>query len=386
MLGYPLKVLKKIKEATDAVSIQLEVPKDLQDVFVYKSGQFVGIQAEIGGEKVTRSYSLSSTPQESCLQITLKKLQKGKMSSYLVEEIKEGDILTVIPPEGQFAAHPEQKHHIMFVAGSGVAPIFSMIKSILLGQESDPPQKKSKVTLFYSNKSEEDTIFKSQLSELQDRFEELKIYWMYTQKDPKNPSLYKTHTLGDTKQEVSWHSGRINEKFLKHHFLWWQGSLQTVFYLCGPEDFMDFIQAFLGFSGYDHMQIRKESFGSKDSQISGGGDMVCVVGTNGQIERTSVSEKSYEECEKIVAEIDFEDCEVTPQAEESVLEALLRAGFDPPYSCLEGNCLACQCTVKEGAIRMRDTGMLNEDDYAEGRALSCQAIPLTKKVKVQYEF
>lgn len=389
MSEYSLKVLKKIKEAADVVSIQLEVLKPLEDLFLYQPGQFIGLRAQINGEKIGRSYSLSSSPQDPFLQITLKKLPEGKMSSYLVDHVQEGDSLIVTPPEGQFLVHGDQRHHIMFAAGSGIAPILSMIQSILQEQKPYSSEKRSKVTLFYSNKSEEHIIFKSLLLDLQKSFEEFRIYWSFTQKKPTDTQMYKVYTLGkEGKKEPSVFLGRIDKKFLKRHFLLWQSLLEPIFYLCGPEDFMDFIQSFLGFNGYDHMQIRKESFGPKNPENSNNEeDIVFVVGTDGQVKRSDIScEDSQEVCEKILAEIDFENCEVTPNVEESILEALLREGFDPPYSCLDGHCLTCQCVIKEGAIRMRDTGMLNEEDYASGRALSCQAIPLTNKVKVQYEF
>lgn len=340
--------------ALDSVSIKFEIPSSLKSAFSYKPGQFIGIQADINNEKVVRSYSLSSSPDvDDFFQVTLKKVFNGKMSTYLVDQIQVNQSLVVTPPVGQFVPASLNHHHVFFAAGSGITPIFSMIKSLL-------HQKASKVTLIYSNKNLENTIFLNELMSLQQQYPQFIVKWIFTQEAPSD-----------------WDNvcqGRLSSEILEGYYLLWQSAYDCVFYICGPEGFMESIEAFLGQKGYDSSQIRKESFVSSKPSLDS--DEVIVGQFNGH----------KETCTEIVAEIDFSDCSVKPQEGESVLEALLREGYDPPYSCLDGNCLACQCVVVDGAVQLRDTGILNESDYKEGRILSCQAKPITKKVKVQYEF
>ncbi len=353
MSEYKLKILEKKVVASDSVSIKFEIPNAIKPSFNYKAGQFIGIQADINNEKVVRSYSLSSSPEtDDFFQVTLKKIVEGKMSTYLVDKIKEGDSLVVTPPVGQFISGAKDRHHILFAAGSGVTPIFSMIKSLLfLGAP--------KVTLIYSNKNLANTIFVEELKALELKYPQFSVKWIFTQQAPdwENVNL-----------------GRVSSILLESLFLLWQSAFDPLFYMCGPEGFMESIESFLGHKGYDSSQIRKESFVSSKASLDA--DEVIVGEFSGH----------KETCTQITAEIDFKDCVVKPEDGESVLEALLREGFDPPYSCLDGNCLACQCVVVEGAVQVRDTGILNAGDYKEGRILSCQAKPLTKKVKVQYEF
>ncbi len=353
MSEYKVKIIEKKIVALDSVSLRFEIPKKAKSAFQYKAGQFIGIQAEVKKEKVVRSYSLSSSPeQEDFIEVTLKKVLEGKMSSFLVDEIQEGDDLIITPPVGQFVCAPLQHHHILFAAGSGITPIYSMIKS-LLSREA------SKVTLVYSNKNLATTIFSDELKKLQEDHSQFTVKWIFTQEAPDW-------------EDVS--EGRLSSILLKSLHLLWQSAHDPVFYMCGPEGFMESIEAFLGQNGYDSSQIKKESFVTSVASLDA--DEVIVGEFNGKVEP----------CQEIVAEIDFADCTVVPNDGETIVEALLRDGFDPPYSCLDGNCLACQCVLKEGAVQVRDTGILNSDDYKEGRLLSCQAKPLTKKIKVVYEF
>lgn len=353
MREYKVKIVEKKVVALDAVSLRFEIPENAKLDFKYKAGQFIGIQAEINNEKVVRSYSLSSSPEsEDYIEVTLKKVLQGKMSGFLVDEIQQGDHLILTPPVGQFVCGPLERHHILFAAGSGVTPIYSMIKSLLAN-------KASKVTLIYSNKNLATTIFADELKKLQQDHPQFTVKWIFSQEAPDW-------------EDVS--EGRLSSVLLVNLYLLWQSAFDPIFYMCGPEGFMESIEAFLGQKGYDSSQIKKESFMSSAASLDT--DDVIVGQFNGQVET----------CQEIVAEIDFSDCVVKPNQDETIVEALLREGFDPPYSCLDGNCLACQCVIKEGAVQLKDTGILNADDYKEGRMLSCQAKPLTKKIKVVYEF
>ena len=94
-----------------------------------------------------------------------------------------------------------------------------------------------------------------------------------------------------------------------------------------------------------------------------------------------------EECETIIAEIDGETVEVEytdTTGEKSILDALMEAGENPPFSCMSGNCMACIAKLEEGVIYQEEEGILSEEDIDDNQFLTCQAKPKTKTVKLKY--
>ncbi len=351
---FKLQVSDIIKEASESVSIRFRIPAFNKEDFEYIAGQFIGLEIEINGELVTRSYSLSSCPSvNNYFQISVKKISGGKMSSYLVDQLKVGDVVDVLVPQGEFVAQTSKpKNHVFFAAGSGVTPIYAMIQEILF---QDP---KSFVHLMYWCRTSEDCMFFKEFKKMENTFENFKIFWGMTGAQG---------VVG-----VEFYS-RINTEILQTCYLRWQTPLDPIFYVCGPWGFMESVESFLGQKGHSREQILKEAFTPKinpeDSDYRRVGDL----------------DLAKAKCLKIDAEIDGIDVTVAPQKGETILEALIRAGEDPPYSCSEGTCMVCQCTVLKGAVDVADTGMLLDEDYEEGMILSCQAYPVSEKVKVLFE-
>ncbi|MFW5659306.1 MAG: FAD-binding oxidoreductase, partial [Bacteroidota bacterium] len=165
MKFHALKVLDVIHETPDAFTIKLEKPAD--EAFNYTAGQYLTIRADVHGQDERRAYSLSSSPvADDHLSVTIKAISDGKVSNYLKNTLEPGDQLEVFPPMGKFLLKPDPgaaRHHIMIAGGSGITPVMSMIKTALLQEP------KSKITLIYSNSTENDIIFKDQLDELQQK-------------------------------------------------------------------------------------------------------------------------------------------------------------------------------------------------------------------------
>lgn len=376
-LTHPLKVIKKINETPEAQSIVLEIPDELKSKFTYKPGQFVTFFLKVNGEDLNRSYSLSSSPLvDNDFQVTVKRVEGGRGSNYLIDQIHEGDTLRVTPPAGHFYSPPSDlngRHYVLFAAGSGITPVFSVLKSVLVSND------KNHVTLIYANRNEDGIIYKDELD-------------LWINKYPKR--LQVLHIL--SRPDSSWcgPTGRCSSDYVNATLdeeLKRTPSLKAEYFLCGPVGFMDMARDTLLDRGVSTDQIHAESFGEtfslKPSAHPAGEskEASCAVGDDGQSvcigERPETSEKP----EKIIAVLDGETVEVEADEDESILEALMNAGHNPPYSCMEGTCMACMGKIKEGRVYQEDPGILTDENIEECEALTCQARPLSKVVRVDYD-
>jgi len=126
-----LKVQEVVQETNDTVSISFEIPSALKSDFKYKPGQYITIKGDVNGEDVRRAYSLCSSPSDDDFRIGVKKIENGKMSTFLNEVVAVGDEMSVMPPSGNFVVNNLSSNNVAFAAGSGITPILSMIKSVL---------------------------------------------------------------------------------------------------------------------------------------------------------------------------------------------------------------------------------------------------------------
>ena len=145
---YPLIVKKKIRETGDSVSLILAAPSEYKKLFIYQPAQFLTMYFPIHKQTYRRSYSIASSPlTDTEIKTTIKRVKKGVVSNYIVDHLKEGVKLLSRRPAGKFfKPSPDLKprHYYLFAGGSGITPIFSILKTVL---SSDP---KNKVTLFYA--------------------------------------------------------------------------------------------------------------------------------------------------------------------------------------------------------------------------------------------
>ncbi len=149
------------------MTVAFDVPPHLADKFRFIQGQFVTIRAWIGGEEVRRSYSICSAVQDGVLRVAIKRTPGGVFSNWIIEHVKPGSTLEVMPPEGRFHVQlsaGNQKDYVAFAAGSGITPILSIIKTTLLAEPE------SSFTLFYGNRASSTVIFREELAELKDVF------------------------------------------------------------------------------------------------------------------------------------------------------------------------------------------------------------------------
>ncbi len=352
MKFHTLKVIALDKPIKEATTITFDVPSELYNAFNYAPGQHLIIKFMVNGEEARRSYSLNSCPfKEEPLQVTVKRVKDGLVSNFVNDQLKVGDELEVMIPQGRFHAAIEEdayKTYFLFAAGSGITPIISILKSVLLAS----PQ--SAVNLFYGNANQDTIIFKEELETLVKNYPE---------------RLTIVHTLSDPKVWTTWETwkgrkGRIDaeavEWFITNHPPIAQ---TTEYYICGPGAMNTGIRKTLQELGVPRELIHIEQFGADTSEESNNikaVDSIVSVSLNG------------------------ENYKLTVPKGKTILQSLKEANLNPPYSCESGVCATCVAKVKNGKAEMKACMALEDEDIAKGMILTCQSLPTTDELSIEF--
>ncbi|MCL6285966.1 ferredoxin--NADP reductase [Ruegeria sp. 2012CJ41-6] len=362
MATYPLRVVEKSIEAEDAASLYFDVPQDLKGAFSYRPGQFLTVETENEGEAIARQYSLSSTPgTHQRLRITVKKIEGGVVSPWLVDRASEGDLIEVQIPRGRFFKDiNEPTHVVMLAAGSGIAPILSIGRWLL---ENDAGHK---VTLVYGNRTPDTVILADEVENVAEKFADRCVV---------------QHIMSRANGNWDGERGRIDREFVTKHFPEWDDrsdDLPMIFYMCGPEGFMDAAESALQQFGVPLKSIHRESF---DMILEDDGDEpgLEVLGADSPGELGATT--------KIVAVVGGEEYEADWAEGEDILAALLRVDADVPFSCQEGTCSSCISKLTEGNIAVRPGVLqtLRQEDLDEGLTLACLSQPKSKSIRIDFD-
>lgn len=363
---FPIKIKQKTVETQDTVTLELEIPAELQDLFTYKQGQYLTIKAQLDSHELRRSYSMSSSPLENRLAITVKKVQGGKVSTWLHDQVQVGDALEVAPPAGRFyhELHPEKRRtYYLFAAGSGITPIISIIKTTL---EAEPM---SAIFLLYGSRNEENIIFQESLDQLSERYSgQLHVEHILSQ--PKKESagggifgLFKKSTT-NWQGKIGRINGKVTNAFMDENMPHGPES-DCVYFICGPGDMADLVKASLIGRGINARQIHTEHFVNAThtpGEFAGGtGGKMAIVHLKGNRIEIPVPEGA------------------------TILDVLVKAKHDPPYSCTSGACSTCMAKLTSGKVRMDACYALDDDEVKAGYILTCQSHPETDVVELTYE-
>ncbi|PPK87458.1 ring-1,2-phenylacetyl-CoA epoxidase subunit PaaE [Neolewinella xylanilytica] len=358
---YPLRVSRLEPETDQAVSIYFTVPEADQTAFHYRAGQYLTLRFTIDGKEERRAYSMCSAPHEDELAVTVKRVEGGKVSNYVAEKIKVGDTVEVMPPMGRFLADTDpalRRKYYLFGAGSGITPLMSILRSVL---ETEP---KSEVILLYGNRDEDNIIFKEQLDALERRYSG-QLTVEHTLSRPKryaSKGLKGLFKRSSTRWEGA--TGRIDRKALVDFLSRYPaGGPECRYYVCGPGEMIDNVEAALLGHGVDDKLIHVERFASASDTKKNAGD--SLGGT-------------------VNVKLNKEDIEVKLKPGQTILDALLEQGHTPPYSCLAGACSTCMARVEKGGVKMDVCYALDDAEVEEGYVLTCQAHPITPEVHIDY--
>ncbi|HQV65242.1 MAG TPA: FAD-binding oxidoreductase [Saprospiraceae bacterium] len=360
MQFHTLKINKIVSETNDTNTIYFDIPSHLRENYQFIPGQHLTIKAVINGTELRRAYSICTSTDASSPGITIKKVSGGMMSSYLNDKVKEGDTLEVMTPEGHFVLNPEgqKQRDIYFIAaGSGITPVMSMIKTIV---EHEP---KSSCYLLYGSRDESNIIFKEQLDMLEKKYADQLVVEHVLSK----PIIRKEGGIGGlfAKKIVSWKgkTGRINEQIYSEFFRNNQGqNPEKCYFVCGPGDLIEKTENYLIAQGIDKKQIHKEYFATANTHSDSGVDMATV--------RVTLSGNTFD---------------VKVPKGKTILDTLIDAKKNPPYSCTSGACSTCMAKVIVGKMTMDQCFALEDDEVEAGYILTCQAHPVTEKVEITFD-
>lgn len=355
MKFYPLKV-SSIKKTTDDCSIiSLEVPSALHETFHYKAGQYLTFEEDLNSEKVRRCYSLCSNPNKNEWRIGVKKIEGGKFSTFANDVLKVGDELQTMPPEGNFFVDlkPDaQRNYVAFAAGSGITPIASIIQTHL---EAEP---KSTFKLFYINKNITSIILREEIEALKNKYmNRFEVYHFFTRQ----------------KRSIELFNGRLNEEKLTQIFktLCHAGQVDH-FFSCGPEAMIKCIETFLLASGVEQQKIHYELFGTD----------------TGESQQKAASIKAQfkgEQCNITVIEGGKEITFSAAKGACNILDEALNNAADLPYACKGGVCATCIAKLVKGKVNMLVSYGLEQEQIDEGFILTCQSLPVSDEVLIDYD-
>ena len=351
---HTLSIADIYKETKDCSVITFDVPEALQSEFQYKQGQYLTLRTELEGKEVRRSYSLCSSPIDNKWQVAVKQINGGLFSTFANNQLAAGDTLDVMAPHGTFCTevNPDaSKNYIAFAAGSGITPMLSIIKTHLAKEP------KSTFKLFYLNGTVKSIIFKEELEQLKNKyFDRFEIFYFLT-KEHRSAELFNGRF---TKEKILVLTDKIIDL-----------SETDDCFICGPEEMIFLIRDELTAAGLAKEKIHYELF-------------TTGLTAEDKLRITKIVEKKVEGTEVTIIDGGKEFHFVMGDDFDNILDGAIAAGADLPYACKGGVCSTCRCQVVEGTAEMKLNYSLEEDELAKNYILSCQAVPTSKKVVVDF--
>lgn len=352
---HNIRVKDVQKETDDCSVITFDVPQKLHQEFHFQQGQHLTLRKMIDGEDVRRTYSLCSDPSEAKWKVAVKQIFEGKFSTYVNTDLKAGDHLEVMPPSGEFGVACDSstpKNYIAFAAGSGITPILSMIKAHL----SQEPE--STFKLFYLNRTSKSIIFKEEIEQLKNKyFNRFHAFYFLTKE----------------KRDIPFLNGRFDKEKLQTLTKTFIDVKDTAdCFLCGPEEMIFLIRDELVAAGLSNDKIHYELF-------------VTGISEADKKRAEAALESKVEGTEVTIIDGGKELHFVMSDEYDNLLDGALAAGADLPFACKGGVCSTCKCEIKEGTVAMKVNYALDEKEVAQNLILSCQAVPTSDNVVLDFD-
>lgn len=343
--GYhPLPIKRVVAETADAATIVFDIPAELAPSYRYQAGQFLTFRVTLDGQTVYRSYSMSSAPAvDGELAVTVKRVAGGRVSNWMVGELAPGDTIDASAPAGVFRLPDTDREVLGFAAGSGVTPVFSILKQALATTDRN-------VQLLYANQDAESVIFHGELARLTTAHGE---------------RLAVDHHLDCDRGFVDAASIAPYLDAAKH----------SECFICGPAPFMDLVEAALLDGGVPVGQIHIERFTVVE--------LAPPEPTASPVTADATAEGATTE---VTIELDGQKRTATWRPGTTILQTARSMALKPPSSCEAGNCATCMAKLLDGEVKMHVNDALFEDEVADGWILTCQSVPTTPTVHVVYGY
>jgi ring-1,2-phenylacetyl-CoA epoxidase subunit PaaE len=341
----PLPVARVDRLCADAVAITFDAPAE----FAFRAGQYLTLRQVVDGVEERRSYSICA-PVGAPPRIGVRRVPGGLFSTRLVDSLRPGDVLEVLPPLGNFTPSLDRAgHHGMVAAGSGITPVLSIAATVL--RESPD----SRVTLLYGNRRSDTVMFTDELADLKDAY----------------PARFQlAHVLSREPRDVELFSGRLDPARVR-------ALLDTVvpasdvdeWWLCGPFDLVRGVQGVLAERGVEAGRVHRELFYVDEPPPA-------PDRAEETIEGPSV---------EVTVRLDGRETTMSLPRSMPILDAAQRVRADLPFACKGGVCGTCRARVVAGEVRMRRNYALEPHELADGFVLTCQSLPITDTITVDYD-
>jgi ring-1,2-phenylacetyl-CoA epoxidase subunit PaaE len=352
---YKLKVAEITRETADCVSIVFDVPATLRGEYNYIQGQYLTLKMILAGEEIRRSYSLCSSPvADREFRVAIKKVKDGKGSTYINDVLKVGDEMDVMTPMGSFHSPmnaANKKHYVLFAGGSGVTPVFSILKTVL---KSEPA---SRISLFYANRDTTSVVFKKQIEELAAlHADRLHLFHILENQELGIDDLYKGILTTD----------KVSALIERHKAT----GTDCEYFICGPGPMMENVKQVLASLNIENTKIHIEYFTAVIEAVK-----AAEAKESGSVVKSQVT---------VIMDGEKLNLDLSSNGK-VILDAALDGGMDVPYACKGAVCCTCRAKVMEGKVRMDMNYALTEEEVEQGYVLTCQSHPITERVVVDYD-
>ena len=346
---HPLTVAEVESLCDDAVAVTFDVPAELADEFRFLPGQSLTLRRTIDGRDERRSYSICA-PAGARPRVGVREVPGGLFSSWLVHDVRAGDVIEVQSPTGNFTPDLETAaHHVLIAAGSGITPVLSIAASLLKNPDVT-------VTVLYGNRRTNTVMFADELADLKDR----------------SPSrLELVHVLSREPRVAELFTGRLDAGKLRTLFSlllpvedvahWW---------LCGPFEMVTGTKALLSELGVPVERVHQELFYVDD-----------LPPEPVRHEEAGIEGASSE----VTLILDGRSTTMTLPRDISVLDGAQRSRSDLPFACKGGVCGTCRAKVECGKVDMRRNFALEKSEVDAGFVLTCQSLPVSDTLTVDYD-
>ena len=366
---HSLKVVQLTPDAEDAVAIALEVPLGLREEYKGAAGQHVVVRVSLDGEDTRRTYSLVNAPGEWPLRIVPRVHAHGRMSRYLAEQLRAGDELEVLPPNGSFTpreAAPESGTYVAFAAGCGITPVLSVIRALLA--RAGP-----RVILFYGNTSSARTMCLEELLALKDQhLGRLSLHFVMS-REP---------------QEVALYNGRIDAPRVRQFAAaLFRADAVREYFACGPGDMIEQVTATLRELSVDSARVHAEHFTVATTDAAALGEGTAPTAPSGAAADLSPApDATAAATAEVTVLMDGRRRSFTMRMDdETVLDAAARAGVELPFSCRAGVCSTCRTKVIRGEVAMAQNYALEDWELEQGYVLACQSRVKSASLELDYD-
>ena len=330
-----LRITDVQPETADCVSLVFDVPADHADRFRYAAGQYLTLRVTVAGIEHRRCYSMSSSPAlAEPLRITVKRDPGGVVSNWINDRVVAGAEIHAEAPQGRFVLDSSDRDIVAFAGGSGITPVFSLIRTALVTTDR-------RVRLFYANRSSDSVIFAGVLRGMVEEY---------------GDRIAVRHHLDSEHGVVT--AAALTD------FL--DGVGDAEYFVCGPTLFMDAVEAKLRDAAVPTGQVHLERF---------------VAATPADVAPAAGDHAT----EQVIIELDRRTTTADYRCGNTLLQTARMAGLKAPSSCETGSCGTCIAQITEGAARMLNNNALDDDEVSDGWVLTCQAMPITRTVRVVYE-